>query len=418
MRTQRIEPGLLKVFRLYNTILWALLLLAACGALNDPAGLDPLASVLLVQTTFLAGYLAWPRLRRWLGRFYLPLALALVSLAPSVGYALQVLERLADGVTGQAAVDDPGSLLLLLIVPLLLWSSQYGARAMVLFVSGVALLDLSFGLVFAAANGPPLKTFTEPVLIRSLVFGVVGYVVARLSAAQREQRLALAQKNAQLTHYASTLEQLSTSRERNRMARELHDTLAHTLSAMTIQLGALEVLLDSDPAAGRALLAGVREMSREGLHELRRALHDLRASPLEDLGFALALRQMTETAAERAGLRLVCDLADPPPALRPEIEQHLYRITDEAVTNVIRHANATTLTVTLRRKRGRLGLLITDDGVGFDPSALNGGSPGAGTGYGLVGMRERALLCSAELRIDSAPQQGTTVQVWIEEQTA
>ena len=414
MDTQRIEPGLLKVFRLYNAILWVPLALSACNVLGEHRRLDPFPAVMLVQTSFLLVYLGWRRPRRWLGRVYLSLALIAVSLAPSLGYALQVFGRLADGVTGEDAARDPGALLLLLIVPLLLWSSQYGVWAMLVFVIGGTALDIVFAVLIALAGGPTVKYLSDQVLVRAFVFVVVGFVVARLSSAQREQRHVLAEKNAQLTHYASTLEQLAVSRERNRMARELHDTLAHTLSAMTVQIGALEVLWDTDAQAGHEMLSGIRDMSRTGLHELRRALHALRASPLEDLGFALALRQLAEAAAERAGLQLEISLPDQI-NLKPEVEQHLYRIAEEAVTNVVRHANATRLTLSMRRKRGRLGLHVIDNGVGFDPVAQEAQERTSNNGYGLVGMRERALLCGAELNIASRPQQGTTIQVWVEE---
>jgi len=415
MNAPQIEPGLLKVFRLYNTILWLLLLLAACGSLDERGRMDPLVGVLLLQTTALVFFLAWPRLRRWFGRVYLPLALIAVSVAPSIGYALGITARVADGLTGQEAVGEAGALLLLLIVPLLLWSSQYGVRAMVTFIAGVALVDMTFAVLIAASGGPATTYLRDQVVVRTFMFVVVGFVVARLSSAQREQRRTLAEKNAQLTHYASTLEQLATSRERNRMARELHDTLAHSLSAMTVQLGALEVLLETDPAAGHALLSGVRDMSRDGLHELRRALHALRASPLEDLGFALAVRQLAEAAADRAGLRLELAIPEQIADMAPDVEQHLFRIAEEAVTNAVRHANASTLTIAVQRKRGRFGLLVNDDGIGFDPDAQNGHRPGVNGRYGLVGMRERALLCNADLRIISRPSRGTSIQVWIEE---
>jgi signal transduction histidine kinase len=305
-----------------------------------------------------------------------------------------------------------------LIAPRLLWSSQYGIRLMLAFVAGVAALDIFFAALYTVNGGPAIKFVRDQVMVRAVVFVVVGFVVARLSAAQREQRRGQAEKNAQLTHYANTLEQLAVSRERNRMARELHDTLAHTLSAMTVQLGALEVQLDTHPQAGRDTLAAVRTMSRAGLHELRWALHALRARPLEDLGFAFAVSQLAEAAAERAGLQLEMSLPQQMVSFRPEVEQHLYRIAEEAVANVVRHANAKKLTVAVRRKRGRLGLVVSDGGVGFDLNGKNGHASERHSGYGLIGMRERALLCSADLTISSRLQHGTTIQVWISEESA
>jgi signal transduction histidine kinase len=143
-------------------------------------------------------------------------------------------------------------------------------------------------------------------------------------------------------------------------------------------------------------------MTRQGVQEVRRSLHALRASPLEDLGLIQALRQLAESTAERAGLILKLDLPDNLNGIRSDIEQHCYRIAEEALTNVVRHANAQTLTIRLWQSDGSLNLQITDDGIGFDPAATNGH-------HGLKGMRERVLLIGGELDIQSQPGNGTTL---------
>jgi signal transduction histidine kinase len=263
-----------------------------------------------------------------------------------------------------------------------------------------------------AAGGPALDPIAEEILVRVMLFSIVGYVVVRLSAAQREQRRALARKNADLAHYATTLEQLAISRERNRLARELHDTLAHTLSAMSVQLQALEVLLDGDLEAARATLRTLQDMTRQGVGEARRALGALRASPLEDLGLLEALRRLAESTAERAGLRLALDLPDSLDDLRPDLEQHLYRIAEEALANVVRHANAATLTVRLRQRGDGVTLLIADDGLGFDPATAT-----ADGHYGLRGIQERARLVGGALTIDSQPGQGARLALSVKDAT-
>jgi signal transduction histidine kinase len=104
----------------------------------------------------------------------------------------------------------------------------------------------------------------------------------------------LAEKNVELARYATTVEQLTISHECNRMARDLHDTLAHTLSAVAVQLEALNAQFDSDTTGARETLRRTRELTRNGLQEVRRALNALRASPLEDLGLAQAIRHQAE----------------------------------------------------------------------------------------------------------------------------
>lgn len=124
---------------------------------------------------------------------------------------------------------------------------------------------------------------------------------------------------------------------------------------------------------------------RAGLQETRQALQALRASPLEDLGLTLALRQLAETAAARSHLTLDWQAPESVPRLPPDQEQHFYRVAQEALANVVAHARAQRLTVALACQPAATALLIRDDGVGFDPAA-----PGRAGHYGLAGMQERA----------------------------
>ncbi|MGQ9834323.1 MAG: sensor histidine kinase [Candidatus Villigracilaceae bacterium] len=130
----------------------------------------------------------------------------------------------------------------------------------------------------------------------------------------------------------------------------------------------------------------------------------LRASPLEDLGLGLALRQMAESAAARVNLDLELALPNPMPGLAPAVEQCLYRIAQETVENVAHHANAKRLTLRLESDAGRWKLTVQDDGLGFDPRE----DPAAGH-FGLVGMKERAALSGGRLTIDSQKGKGTKI---------
>ena len=160
----------------------------------------------------------------------------------------------------------------------------------------------------------------------------------------------------QLRQYADTVEELTISRERNRMARELHDTLAHSLSAVTVQLEAIRTLWAVDPEAARNMLDSADEAARLGLKEARRALQDLRASPLQDLGLPLALQELAETAARRSGAVLALDVPRQlDGSLSPAVEQGVYRIAQEALENVVRHAQASAITVSLAQKRAIYG---------------------------------------------------------------
>ena len=181
---------------------------------------------------------------------------------------------------------------------------------------------------------------------------------------EQARREELTTANHQLAQYAGNLEELTISRERNRMARELHDTLAHTLSGLSVQLETARAFWDVDEGTAKELLDQSLAATRSGLQETRRALQSLRATPLEDLGLVLALKGLAESAESRAGLTLDLDLPTQPLTLTPAIEQAVYRIAQEAVNNVIKHATAKTLMLSLQTGNP-IELVVADDGVGF-----------------------------------------------------
>jgi len=205
------------------------------------------------------------------------------------------------------------------------------------------------------------------------------------------------------------LEDLTISRERNRMARELHDTLAHTLSALAVQLETVKAYWEVDPMAAQGMLDKSLETTRSGLQETRRALKSLRASPLDDLGLVLALRKMAEETAARANLRLELSLPDQPVSDSAEGAHAIYRVAQEAMANAAHHAQAQTLAVRLSVNGSGLSLEVRDDGQGFNRQ--QGQTAGH---FGLAGMVERAQLAGGQLTIDSRPGRGTTIRLVIE----
>ncbi|MBZ0316392.1 MAG: sensor histidine kinase [Anaerolineae bacterium] len=405
---KHMEPGLLQVFRLYVGTWLAVMLLALCGALSDNKEAVNFL-LMVIASTLLMGYLAWPLLRRKLGRYFLPIALFGATASPILIEAFSVFVRMLEGTRGNAAWPDPGLTTLWLFVPMIFVSVQYGFRWTTIYIVGATLAELSLYLALAILRGPALGIMIEQGLFRLIIFIPFAYLVSKLMNGQREERRALALSNARLAHYATTLEQLAVSRERNRMARELHDTLAHTLSAVAVQLEAVDVLWDTDPIKARETLTLSKDLTRNGLTEARRALKALRASPLEDLGLILAVRHLAQMNAERAGLQLSMQTAETLGELHPTIQQTIYRIAEEAMNNVVRHANASALGVMLGYDGGQLKLLVMDNGEGFDLSkATQNGH------YGLVGMQERAALCGGQLNVQSQPGQGTRVEFSVE----
>jgi signal transduction histidine kinase len=188
------------------------------------------------------------------------------------------------------------------------------------------------------------------------------------------------------------------------MARELHDTLAHSLSAVAVQLEAADSAMATAPDEAHTLLAKGLAQTRSGLTETRRALHALRATPLDDLGLALAIRNLAVTTAQRGGMALALAVPEVQPVLPPEVEQGVYRIAQEAMANVVRHAGATELGVTLTFN-GSVMLTVSDNGYGFDGTAVSGDH------MGLQLMRERAEMLGGALDVVSHSGGGTTVRL-------
>jgi len=338
----------------------------------------------------------------------LPLGLVLAAIGPIFGQYFELLIEF-DAADELNLVRDFTVLTLMLIIPLILVGWQYNFRAVLVYCGGTAALDATLTLLSMRQGNPYVWPLFPVIQIRTVIYLLIGYVIVRLVTAQRQQRQALTQANAQLAQYATTLEQLAISRERNRLAGELHDTLAHTLSGTAVQLEAVKTLWEADPAQARTMLDQSSQAVRTGLTETRRALQALRASPLQELGLALAVRSLAESVAEQSGARLNWQGPEQVDNLTPAVEQGIYRVAQEALTNVARHALAQHLTVQLVQNNGRLTLQVTDDGHGFELDRVE-----AEHHFGLKGMQERAEMIGGVLNVKSQPGSGTTIQLVVE----
>ena len=428
-----IEPGLVATFRgfvglqlilllflLYGELLPNRLRIGGLGlrtrlGLPRPEAGGPQASTLVLLSLgllFLAvllAYLSAPPLRRWLTWGYLPLALATNVGLLIVGYHLLAsASTLIAGTSG--LVLRSWQLFLLLFVPLILTAWQYPFWLVVVFCAGIACLDLALTLSLVRNGISGAALYLVLLFFRTTAFLLVGYLVTRVLNIQRGLRQELAEANARLVRYSSDLEELATSRERNRLARELHDTLAHALSGLAVQLEAAVTQWDSHPGEARRRVEASLTAARGGLTEARRAIKNLRASALEERGLQGALQALAETMAGRAGTSL--DLVLPPAdlALSPAVEQGIYRITEEALSNAVQHARPSRLLVHLTRSQSGVELLIEDDGRGSPrPANRQDGH------FGLQGMRERADLIGGRLEVEPAPGGGTRVRLRLEE---
>ena len=197
---------------------------------------------------------------------------------------------------------------------------------------------------------------------------------------------------------------LAASEERARLARELHDSVTQALFSMGLTAHALQLLLDSDPGAARAKLAELQELQREALAEMRALIFELRPSRLEHDGLVQAVKTHAAAVQARSGLEISV-LAEPLERQPLDVEEALYRIAQEALHNVVKHAGPCSARVELRRTRDALHLRVSDDGAGFDPAVVDGAR------LGLAGMRQRAERIGARLELGSRAGGGTLVAV-------
>ncbi len=200
-----------------------------------------------------------------------------------------------------------------------------------------------------------------------------GQLITELQAAKHELELAQ-QREAEL----------AVLRERERLARDLHDSLGHALVTLSVQLEAIQRLYRVDPEAASEQVEELKAMTRASMDALRRSIAGLRAPSLEDRALRPALQALCVAFSQRTGLEVACQISPAADDLRPAIAEALWRITEEALTNVEKHAQAGSVTVSLACEPDAVTLRVADDGVG-----LPAGAEARPNRFGLRGMRER-----------------------------
>ncbi len=237
----------------------------------------------------------------------------------------------------------------------------------------------------------------------------LGAAFAKILRALQQERSELERRVAVRTREVERLAEESRYaaivRERLKIARDLHDTLAHSMMAMLSEIRFLRRLQARDPGAVSEELARAEKLAHEGLQEARSAITQMRLTAVRETGLGPALANEFERFINRTGLSgdFTADVA----AARfgDERAETILRMTQEALRNVERHSRASRVVVRLQSTEDALELRIEDNGVGFDPEALRPGH------YGIVGLREQAALIGAELRIESRPNDGTSICV-------
>jgi len=216
-------------------------------------------------------------------------------------------------------------------------------------------------------------------------------------------QVAIAIENARLYERS---QELAVLEERNRLARELHDSATQSLFSLDLHARAIATYMKRDPQRAEDQIQQLRQITHEALEEMRSLIFDLRPSLLEDMGLVAALRKQIERLRRPDGPQLVLQVKGER-RLPAEVEQGLFRIAQEALSNAIKHSGARRVVVTQTAESRRVTLCVTDDGRGFDPAS----GPADRRAYGLIGMRERTELLNGNLELCSKPGGGTQVIV-------
>lgn len=397
-----MELGILPTFRLFTGIQVAI---TALGVITQELaffqarpGTITLTPIHLLEPGLVFLYLSIPKLRWSLKSLYLPIGITLAAAG------LIIEPYIIGNQTPESFVTWLWRQILFLCIPLYVVSWQYSMREVILFSTLAVTLNITLLSQVLGLSALISSSLLVIISIQLILYLLIGYIVVRMMKIQREQWQQLAEANARLAHHASTVEKLAVSQERNRLARELHDVLAHTLSGVAVELEGLRAMMHRDPEQASALLDHSLRAIREGLTETRRALQELRAKPLEDLGLALAVRALAESYASRSDFQLDLDIDSELGEYPVDLQQSAYRIAQEALANVADHAQAQNVWLRLRRDRGQLMLSIRDDGCGFAPNVT-----GYENHFGLLGMHERAEMAGGKLSVESQPGKGTQV---------
>jgi signal transduction histidine kinase len=359
-----------------------------------------LAANVALGAVYLAWALNYHRLVRSLGPrngrlVYYPVAGLLIFSIQWLGQGDLWLAMLP--LTVQAVLDLP--------------RGAWAGIAIVMYTLGFAApLRLAAGLSWVDLFQASLQF--APALLFVVAFS--GLLAREREARAEVERLAaaLGQANTRLREYAAQAEELATAKERNRLAREIHDTLGHYLTVINVQLEAAQVVMDSDRDRAVAAVAKAQGLAKDGLAEVRRSVAALRAPPVESRPLPEVLAALAEEC-RAGGLVVEYEVAGAPRRLAMPAETALYRAAQEALTNVRKHARASRVDLRLDYTApAGVRLTVQDNGVGAPSGAEREGR------FGLVGMRERVHLLGGEVRIQTGPGQGFRLEVDVPEKAA
>jgi signal transduction histidine kinase len=261
----------------------------------------------------------------------------------------------------------------------------------------IAALILPIGLRHASWTSALINAVT----VSTAIFFVAMFAQMRLNEQQAREHAEqlmedLKEANVQLAAYATQAEELAMTQERNRLAREIHDNLGHYLTIVNVQIEAARAVMDSDPGRALDAMNKAQELTQKGLTQVRESVAALRESPVSNRPLGEAIASLVKEA-QSTGIVTEFKVAGEPHTLENKVALALYRVAQEGLTNVQRHARASRVDVLLDFQPSEVRLEVKDNGVGAEETA---------GGFGLLGIRERMQLLGGRLEISTGVGQG------------
>jgi len=268
---------------------------------------------------------------------------------------------------------------------------------LLVYTALVASVALPIGFIYEQWDSALINGIT----VALMVLFVAVFAQMRLSeqqARERAERLMaeLEVANTQLASYATQAEELAMTQERNRLAREIHDNLGHFLTIVNVQIEAAKVVMDSNPERAMDALDKAQELAQKGLSRVRESVAALRESPVRNRPLSEAIASLVE-GTQSAGIVSEFKVSGEPQTLEHKVALALYRVTQEGLTNVQRHASASRVDVLLDYRPSEVRLEVRDNGLGAAETT---------GGFGLLGIRERMQLLGGSLEISTGVGKG------------
>lgn len=375
--------------------------------------LGEIISYLMVTAVAIRGLVAYPEVRLQIAvllTFFIILILAepLLRRQSRWGQPLFLIGQISIMV-GLFSLTPLADFWAILLLPACVYVMRHFSQRVAWAWIVIFILSMSVMMIIGAGWVGSLE-FIFIYVASYVLVGSYAFLLKQTDAAQREsQQLAqrLQQSNAQLQEYIIQVEELTAVKERNRLARDLHDAVTQTIFSMTLITRTALILQERDPQQVKGKLLQLQELAQGALQEMRALIYQLRTLSVEEDGLYPVLQKFVADVNGRENLHITMNSAPETLPLTPVQQQELYRIIQEAVNNVVKHARANSVTIDFSLTDIDLSVAVLDNGVGFDPSRPNSDH----THIGLDSMRERAKELGGTLTINAQPGTGTEIKV-------